>query len=70
MARIQFERHKCDCCGKEEDGKMPLGWYEINITKWQGSSGRRVYNKEVCSKKCALNLVSKIKKIPNPQMRF
>lgn len=72
MSRIQYERHKCDCCGKEEDiqfGSRPLNWYEIEITKWHGNSGEGVFNKEVCSKKCALEILSKVKKIPNPKPR-
>jgi len=70
--KIQCAKYKCDECGKEVENKdcesKPNGWLEISITKWFGSSyGRGLINKEVCCSDCALKLLKKIDKIPEPE---
>jgi len=67
MAIIRYQRNKCDECGKEVDSKeynQPYGWLEITICRWKGSMGEHVFRKEVCSKKCALKMLKKLKRIP------
>lgn len=72
MSIVHYEKHKCDCCGKEvevQHGGRPRGWLEISITIWHLSRGDVVYDKEVCSRKCALEMLKKIKKIPGVKPR-
>jgi len=67
MAVIQRPIGKCDQCGKEvefEEGHLPDHWLEIAITEWWGSSGTGILSREVCSNKCALDLMHALKKIP------
>jgi len=68
MSIVNFRKVKCDNCGKEEtiEGgcNLPFGWLEVQITEWQGNSGRTRFDKEVCNDKCALELIHKLKKIP------
>ena len=69
MATTQYRKVKCDQCGKEVEmkgdfGSMPIGWFEIEITEWNGSTGEGRFNKEVCSESCALKVLKELKKIP------
>jgi len=68
MAIVEYRKVKCDECGKEEivkhSGCYPDNWLVISIFKWSGNTGRGRLNKEVCSEKCAINLMKKLKKIP------
>ncbi len=71
MAIVEYRKVKCDECGKEEEvkysGSRPSSWLEINIVSWFGSTGDTLLNKEVCSEKCALKLIKKLKKIPKKE---
>ncbi len=70
MSVVQYEKHKCDNCGKEVETKgnyRPRGWYEININKWSFNRGDILLDKEVCSEKCVLELLHKIEKVPKPK---
>ena len=65
----QYRKIKCDCCDKEEEivegsFRRPPTWLEISVTKWIGNSGDGIYNKEVCSKKCAIKMMNNVKKLP------
>lgn len=67
MSIVQYEKHKCDCCGEEKDviaGKRPIGWLTVSVTEWSLSIGEGVLNKEVCSRKCVLKILKELKKIP------
>ncbi len=68
MAIINYRKVKCDECGKEEEikdsGSRPSNWFEVSITEWFGSSGYGRFGKEVCTEKCALKIIHKLKKIP------
>lgn len=68
MAVVEYRKVKCDECGKEVEIKepmhLPCSWLEIDITECCGASGTVVLSKEVCSRKCALNMLKKLKKIP------
>ncbi len=68
MTIVEYRKVKCDECGKEEEiksgGCKPTNWLEISVVEWHGSSGEGRLNKEVCSEKCALELMKKLKKIP------
>ncbi len=65
---IEYRKVKCDNCGKEEEikdgGTRPSNWFEISITEWSGNSGYGRFCKEVCTEKCALEVIHKLKKIP------
>ena len=67
--KIQNVKWRCDNCSKEvevEDNcSLPINWYTIEITLWQGSNGRGLFNKEFCSKACALSALGGIKEIPD-----
>ncbi len=71
MAIVDYRKVKCDECGKEEEikdgGTKPSRWLEVNITEWLGNSGRGRFGKEVCSEKCALKIIHKLKKIPEQE---
>jgi hypothetical protein len=66
MSIIQKEIHKCDNCGKTEErentGEIG-GWYRIEIWRYfetRGMAhGETEFNKEVCSKKCATEILKK-----------
>ncbi len=68
MTIVEYRKVKCDECGKEEEvkdsGCYPDNWLVISIFQWSGNSGRRRLEKEVCSEKCAIKLLKKLKKIP------
>jgi len=72
MAIIDYRKVKCDNCGKEEEikdgGCKPSHWLEISIVEWFGNSGEGRLNKEVCSEKCAIELMSNLKKIPKKEV--
>ena len=71
MTIINYRKVKSDECGKEEEikdgGTKPSHWLEINIFEWFGNSGTGRFTKEVCSEKCALELMKKIKEIPKEE---
>ncbi len=68
MVIVNYRKVKCDECGKEEEikdgGTRPSNWFEVSITEWFGSTGSVRFCKEVCTEKCALDLIRKLKKIP------
>lgn len=65
---IQNRKAKCDNCGKENivegAGWLPFGWLTICLTRMHGVTGNQILSKEVCSKKCAISFMNKIKEIP------
>ncbi len=71
MTVIEYRKVKCDNCGKEEvvknDGWRPSHWLEISITEWSERVGEGRLNKEVCSEKCALELLKNLKEIPKKE---
>lgn len=71
MTIVDYRKVKCDECGKEEEvkgsGSRPSRWLEISITGWEGNSGMGRLNREVCSEKCALKLLNKLKEIPEKE---
>jgi len=71
MTVVNYRKVKCDECGKEEEikdgGSKPSHWLEISVVEWFGNSGEGRLNKEVCSEKCALRLLKKLKKIPKKE---
>ena len=71
MVVIEYRKVKCDECGKEEEiesgGSRPTNWLEISITEWFGNNGNVRLNREVCSEKCALKLIKKLKEIPKQE---
>ena len=68
---VEYRKVKCDNCGKEEEvkhsGTKPTHWLEISITDWKGNSGYGRLNREVCSEKCALELIKNLKEIPKEE---
>ena len=70
MAIIEYRKVQCDNCGKTEEikegGSHPSNWFELNIVQWTGTTGYGRWTKEVCSEKCALEIMKKLKKIPKP----
>ena len=68
MSIVEYRKVKCDNCRKEkiirDSGSYPSGWLVIEIYEWDGMSGRERLHKEVCSGKCALEIIKKVKKIP------
>jgi len=72
MVIINYRKVKCDECGKEvemkeEIGSLPDNWFEVSITKWFGTTGDRLFHKEVCSEKCAMKTLKKLNKLPKPK---
>ncbi len=69
MTKIQYAKYKCDNCSKVVEVKnvgWPNNWFEVNISRWCGNSGRTLVSKDVCSKKCVFNMMKKIDKLPEP----
>lgn len=64
----QYRKARCDKCGKEKivegSGILPFGWLTLSVTRMRGLIGNIILAKEVCSKKCAIAFMSKIKEIP------
>ena len=71
MVIIEYRKVKCDECGKKEEikegGTKPTNWFEVSIAQWFGNTGNVRLNKEVCSEKCALKLIKKLKGIPKQE---
>jgi len=77
MSIVQYRKVKCDNkkCGKEtiiknEGFSLPLGWLEINILEGKSGCGNLVFSAEVCSRKCALELMHSLRKIPERVYRI
>ncbi len=68
MVVVEFRKVKCDNCSKEEtiedSGHRPDNWLEVSVVEWFGSTGTGRLNNEVCSEKCVLELMKKLKEIP------
>lgn len=68
MTIIEYRKVQCDQCGKieevKESGTLPYNWFTVEICEWFGSTGEGRFNKEVCSEKCVIEMMNKIKKIP------
>ena len=71
MTIVNYRKVKCDECEKEEEikdsGTKPTNWLEVNITEWFGNTGYGRFCKEVCTEKCALKIIHKLKKIPKKE---
>jgi len=71
---IQHRKARCDKCGREKivegSGTLPFGWLIISITQMRGLMGNIILTKEVCSKKCAVAFMNKIRDIPKIQRRI
>ncbi len=65
---VQYRKARCDNCGKERMvegiGSLPLLWLKLSLNQTHGVMGNTVLAKEVCSKKCAIAFMNKIKEIP------
>ena len=68
---IQYRTAKCDNCGREKAvegvGTLPFGWLTLSLTQMRGLIGNIILTKEVCSKKCAIAFMNKIRDIPKIQ---
>ena len=71
---VEYRKVRCDECGKEETvagaANFPSGWLTLGITEWSGSSGHEFLSKDICSRRCALRLMKKIKTIPKVRYRI
>lgn len=71
---VQYRKAKCDNCSKEKivegAGWLPFGWLTISVAQTHGLMGNIVLTKEVCSKKCAIAFMNKIKKIPKIKEQY
>lgn len=68
---VEYRKVKCNNCGKEEKikdgGSKPTKWLDISITEWFRDTGTGRFNREVCSDKCVLELIKKLKEIPKKE---
>lgn len=68
MAVAEYRKVKCDNCEKEKivknSGRYPPNWIVISINEWIGNIGHSRYCKDVCSGKCAIDLLNNLKKLP------
>ena len=67
MVVTQIKKVKCDNCLKEREAPsgacMPFGWFELSVTEWHRNCGERRLHKDLCSEKCAIELMHKIEKL-------
>ncbi|MEK6949368.1 MAG: hypothetical protein AABX34_04050 [Nanoarchaeota archaeon] len=71
---IEYRKARCDKCGKEEivegAGTLPFRWLTISLAETHGLMDNIILTKEVCSKKCAVAFMNKIRDIPKIQRRL